>query len=315
VSISPASKEDLERLTPLIRAEAERIFGPEHVTVSSADLTSAGFGGFALILTGDPADLATVDEPVTAALEAIDGLANVSSNLTAGEMIIRVDGQQAVSYSAEMETRDTMGVTAQAKEAVAGLDLPASIGISEGFETREQTRGFADMGRALMISILMVYLVMALTFRSLVHPFTILFSLPLAVIGAALGLTLANHVLGISAMIGLMMLVGVVVTNAIVLLERVQQNRKWRKMDAYEALVEGGRTRLRPIWMTALAAVLALIPLALGLNEGAIIAAELAAVVIGGLLTSTFLTLIIVPVIYYTFENTGRRLRHLLRRE
>ncbi len=170
------------------------------------------------------------------------------------------------------------------------------------------------MGRALVISIVMVYLVMALTFRSLIHPFTILFSLPLAVIGAALGLTLANHVLGISAMIGLMMLVGVVVTNAIVLLERVQQNRKWRNMNAYDALVEGGRTRLRPIWMTALAAILALIPLALGLNEGAIIAAELATVVIGGLLTSTFLTLIIVPVAYYTFERISHRLTHLRQR-
>jgi multidrug efflux pump subunit AcrB len=207
-----------------------------------------------------------------------------------------------------------MGVTAAAKEAVAALDLPAGIEITEGFTTREQTKGFADMARALVISIVAVYVVMALTFRSLVHPFTILFSLPLALIGASLGLALTDRVLGISAMIGLMMLVGVVVTNAIVLLERVQQNRKERGLNTHDALMEAGRTRLRPIWMTALAAILALIPLALGFTEGALIAAELATVVIGGLLTSTFLTLIIVPVAYSLFDGLGNRITRLWRR-
>jgi len=306
--ISPQSRDDLERLTPLVRAEAERIFGPEHVTVSSADIASSGMGGFSLVLAGDPDDLAAIDEDVIAVLSEIEGLTNVSSNLTGGEMIIRIDGQRAVNYSAELETRDTMGVTALAKEAVAALELPESIQISEGFETSAQTEGFADMGRAMIISILAVYLVMALTFHSLVHPFTILFSLPLAVVGAALGLAITDRVLGISAMIGLMMLVGVVVTNAIVLLERVQQNRRQRGMNAYDALVEGGRTRLRPIWMTALAAILALVPLAMGFTEGALIASELATVVIGGLLTSTLLTLIIVPVAYSLFDELVQRL-------
>ncbi len=308
LTISPQSKEDVERLTPLVRAEAERIFGEENVTVSSADIASAGFGGFSLVLTGDPDDLEAVDAQVVATLGEIEGLANVVSNLTAGEMAIRIDGQRAVNYSAELETRDTMGVTAQAKSAVAALDLPPSIKITEGFETSEQTKGFADMGRALAIAIVVVYFVMALTFGSLIHPFTILFSLPLAVVGASLGLAITNRVLGISAMIGLMMLVGVVVTNAIVLLERVQQNRKWRGMNAYDALIEGGRTRLRPIWMTALAAILALVPLAMGFTEGALIAAELATVVIGGLLTSTVLTLVIVPVVYSLFDELARRL-------
>ena len=313
--ISLESKDDLERLTSLVRVEAGRIFGAENVTASGADIASAGFGGFSLVLTGNLDDLAAVDDQVIAALSEIEGLANVSSNLTAGETIIRVDGQRAVNYSAELETRDTMGATAQGKQAVAALDLPAGIGITEGFETGEQTKGFADMARALVISIIVVYFVMALTFRSLIHPFTILFSLPLAVVGAALGLATTDRVLGISAMIGLMMLVGVVVTNAIVLLERVQQNRKWRGMKVYDALIEGGRTRLRPIWMTALAAVLALVPLAMGLTEGALIAAELATVVIGGLLTSTFLTLIIVPVAYSLSDELVQRLTHQQKKE
>jgi len=313
--VSPVSKADLERLMPLVRAEAERIFGPEHVIVSGADIASSAMSNFSLVLAGDPNDLAAINDRVINTLDQIEGLANVSSSLTDGGMIIRIDGQHAVNFSAELETRDTMGVTAQAKESVAALGLPhlgwglpSGVEITEGFETSVQTEGFADMGRALIVSIFAVYIVMALTFGSLIHPFTILFSLPLAVVGAALGLAVTDRVLGISAMIGLMMLVGVVVTNAIVLMERVQQNRRRRGMNVYDAVVEGGRTRLRPILMTALAAILALVPLALGLTEGALIAAELATVVIGGLLTSTLLTLVIVPVAYSLSDEIMQRL-------
>jgi HAE1 family hydrophobic/amphiphilic exporter-1 len=153
-----------------------------------------------------------------------------------------------------------------------------------------------------------VYIILAVTFRSVIHPFSVLFSLPFAVVGAALALWLSGSVLGISAMIGLMMLVGVVVTNAIVLLELVQQLRD-RGEVAYDALVRGGRTRLRPIWMTALAAALALVPLALSKESGAIIAAELAIVVIGGLMVSTTLTLVVVPVVYSLFDDAGNKLR------
>jgi len=103
------------------------------------------------------------------------------------------------------------------------------------------------------------------------------------------------------------MLVGIVVTNAIVLIDRVQANRKKRGMNAYDALVEGGRTRLRPILMTAIAAILALVPLALGLTEGALIASDLATVVIGGLFTSTLLTLLVVPVMYSLLDRLTMR--------
>ena len=135
-------------------------------------------------------------------------------------------------------------------------------------------------------------------------------SLPLAMIGAALLLWITDRVVGLPVLVGLMMLVGIVVTNAIVLLDRVQKNRKERGMNMHDALVEGGRTRLRPILMTATATILALTPLAIGLTEGALIAAELATVVIGGLFSSTLLTLLIVPVIYSLLDRltrTGRR--------
>jgi HAE1 family hydrophobic/amphiphilic exporter-1 len=265
--------------------------------VSGGTLSGSAFGGFALVVSGDPVLLEDFDSQALAKLEEVEGLANVSSNLGDVESILRVDGQSAVRYIGELETADTLGVSAAAKTELEGI-APAGLTVSEGFETRQQTEGFQQAVRAVLVSILAVYLVMVITFGSFVHPFAILFSLPLALIGAAVALWLTDRVVGIPVLIGLMMLVGIVVTNAIVLMTRVQVNRKLRGMPTSEALVEGGRTRLRPILMTAIAAILALLPLALGLTEGAIIASELATVVIGGLLTSTLLTLLVVPVMY-----------------
>ncbi len=239
-------------------------------------------------------------------LNGIDGLANASSNLADSDAILRVDGEPSVRYAGEVETTDSLGVISTAIAEIEAL-VPDSIAVSPGFQSRQQTEGFAQAARAIVISIAAVYLVMVLTFRSFVHPFTILFSLPLAIIGAAVALWLTNRVLGIAAMVGLMMLVGIVVTNAIILVARVLANREKRKMQTYDALLEGGRTRLRPILMTASAAILALVPLGLGLTEGAIIAAELATVVIGGLATSTMLTLLVVPVMFSLVDQLTSR--------
>lgn len=297
---------ELNRLTGLVREEAEAIFGPDNTTVSSGSLSGGAFGGFALVLSGDVEQIAEIDAQVIQALDGVDGLANVSSNLGDLGSFLRVDGEPAVRYTGELETEDALGVTETAKRALEGM-LPSGLTLSEGFETQQQTEGFMQSIRAVMISIIAVYFVMVLTFRSLIHPFTILFSLPMAIIGAAAALWLTNRVLSLSAMIGLMMLVGIVVTNAIVLIDRVRANRKKRGMNAREALIEGGRTRLRPILMTAIAAMLALVPLALGLTEGAIIASELATVVIGGLFTSTMLTLLVVPVMYSLLDRIASR--------
>jgi len=258
--------------------------------------------GFSLILSGDPEKLADINDKVIATLAGIDGLTNIASNLAEENVILRVDGQPSIEYSGEVETQDAMGLASTAKAKVQAI-LPPGITASEGYQSEQQTQGFRDAVQAMLISIVAVYLVMIITFRSVVHPLTILFSLPLAVIGAAVALWLTNRVVGMPVLVGLMMLVGIVVTNAIVLIDRVQTNRKKRGMDAREALVEGGRTRLRPILMTAIATILALLPLAIGFTEGALIASELATVVIGGLLTSTLLTLVIVPVIYSLLDR------------
>jgi hydrophobic/amphiphilic exporter-1 (mainly G- bacteria), HAE1 family len=288
------------------------------VTVSAASQT--GFSGFSLIITGESLeDLKAVAEDVKQTLAAVDidgdglpDITNVSSSVDGATVggngtIIRIDGRPAISFSGELETSNTLGVTSAAKQAISELTtLPAGTTVTEGFESEQQVAGFQGMIIAIGWSIILVYIVLALTFRSLIHPFTILFSLPFALVGAALALYLTNSVLGISAMIGLMMLVGIVVTNAIVLMELVLQIRR-EGVGVYDALIKAGRTRLRPIWMTALAAVLALIPLAASRESGAVIASELARVVIGGLLVSTALTLIVVPVVYSLLEQVRGR--------
>jgi HAE1 family hydrophobic/amphiphilic exporter-1 len=154
---------------------------------------------------------------------------------------------------------------------------------------------------------------MVLTFNSLVTPFIILFSLPLATIGAFPALYLTDRPIGVSALIGFLMLIGIVVTNAIVLLDLVERLRR-EGHSTKDALLEGGKTRVRPILMTAIATILALIPLAAGLNQGSIIAAELGTVVIGGLFSSTFLTLLVVPVVYSLVDGARSSLSARFRR-
>jgi HAE1 family hydrophobic/amphiphilic exporter-1 len=158
-----------------------------------------------------------------------------------------------------------------------------------------------------------VFLVMAATFRSLIQPLILLVSIPFAATGAIILLLLTGTALGVPALIGMLMLIGIVVTNAIVLMDLINQYRT-AGMSVREAVVEGGRRRLRPILMTAIATIFALLPMALGLTgSGGFISQPLAVVVIGGLLSSTVLTLILVPTLYTMVEE--RRERRRLRRQ
>ncbi len=294
----------LDALAGLVRAQAESVFGAENVKVSSASISEqGGFGGFSLVLSGPQDDLIAANPRVIEALGAVPGLINVSSSLDqaggAGSTIIRIDQQTALRYTAELETQNTLGVTAQAIAAIEAMpDLPRTLTVSQGFESRQQTEGFRDLALAMVIAIVIVTIILVLTFQSFVGWLAIIVSIAVAPVGAAILLTLTDRVLGISAMIGLLMLIGIVVTNAVVLIDRVQANRRERGMNVHDALMEGGARRLRPILMTALATILALSPLAVGLSKGAIIAAELGTVVIGGLVSSTLLTLIVTPVVY-----------------
>ena len=196
---------------------------------------------------------------------------------------------------------------------VAAGQIPSTVDVRLAGVTQQQNEAFGGLFTSMGVAILIVYLAMVLTFNSLVTPFIILFSLPLATIGAFPALLLTGRPIGISALIGFLMLIGIVVTNAIVLLDLVERLRR-EGMSTYDALIEGGRTRVRPILMTAIATILALVPLAAGFNQGSIIAAELGTVVIGGLLSSTFLTLLVIPVVYSLVDGVRSAHRAAARR-
>jgi HAE1 family hydrophobic/amphiphilic exporter-1 len=224
--------------------------------------------------------------------------------------ITRVDQSPAATISAEITSVDTGKVSAdvqtQLDTLVAAGTIPNGVSVKLAGVTQEQRNAFSGLYVSMAVAVLVVYLAMVLTFNSLVTPFVILFSLPLATIGAFPALLLTGRPLGVSALIGFLMLIGIVVTNAIVLLDLVEQLRA-QGLSTHDALIEGGRTRVRPILMTAIATILALIPLAAGFNQGSIIAAELGTVVIGGLFSSTFLTLLVVPVVYSLVDGLRSR--------
>ena len=230
----------------------------------------------------------------------LGSVADVSQVESQGS-VTRVDGSPAATISGDIVTNDegsvTRSVTAQIKDLEASGAIPAGVNVALAGVSQQQTQAFGSLFVSMGVAILLVYLVMVFLFGSLVDPLVILFSLPLATIGAFPALLISGQPIGISALIGFLMLIGIVVTNAIVLLDLVEQLRH-KGYSTYDALIQGGRTRVRPILMTAVATILALLPLALGFSKGSVIAAELGTVVIGGLFSSTVLTLVIVPVVY-----------------
>jgi HAE1 family hydrophobic/amphiphilic exporter-1 len=231
--------------------------------------------------------------------------------------ITRIDQAPAAQITAEIASEDTGAVSqavgAEIDELETSGTIPAGVEVTLAGVTQQQNEAFGGLFASMAVAVLIVYLAMVLTFNSLVTPFIILFSLPLATIGAFPALYLTDRPIGVSALIGFLMLIGIVVTNAIVLLDLVERLRR-QGFSTKDALIEGGKTRVRPILMTAIATILALIPLAAGLNQGSIIAAELGTVVIGGLFSSTFLTLLVVPVVYSLVDGARASLGARMRR-
>ena len=201
-----------------------------------------------------------------------------------------------------------MGTASAAVQAeLDSLDLPDGVTATLGGVTADQNDAFSQLGIALLAAILIVYTVMVATFRSLRQPLLLLVSVPFAATGAIL-LQLASGIpLGVASIIGLLMLIGIVVTNAIVLVDLVNQYRE-QGMGVVDAIVHGASRRLRPILMTALATIFALLPMAVGLTgHGGFISQPLAIVVIGGLISSTLLTLVVLPSLYSLVEGAKER--------
>lgn len=190
-----------------------------------------------------------------------------------------------------------------AQAAVSAIPLPRGYSIRFGGEEERRRDSFERLQFALILALILVYMVMASLFESLMHPFVIMFSLPLAIVGVIWGFVLSGQTLNLMGYIGIIMLAGIVVNNAIVLIDYINYLRRDEGVNMIDAIVQGGQRRLRPILMTTATTVLALLPLALGFGEGAEIRSPMAVAVIGGLLSSTVLTLVVIPTIYSLFED------------
>ncbi|MFD9628930.1 efflux RND transporter permease subunit [Peribacillus muralis] len=224
----------------------------------------------------------------------------------ASDTISRRDGKIYADVSATIKSDDVAAVTKDVQKEVDKLDLPASVTVDYGGVTEDIQESFTQLGIAMLAAIAIVYFVLVVTFHGGLAPIAILFSLPFTVIGALVGLFIAGETISVSAMMGVLMLIGIVVTNAIVLVDRVIKNEE-SGLPTREALLEAGSTRLRPILMTALATIGALIPLAIGAEGSGLISQGLGITVIGGLVSSTLLTLVIVPVVYEVIMKIGKK--------
>ena len=217
--------------------------------------------------------------------------------------VTHTNGERTASVTAVPVENNIAASSSAVRAALEKVDVPTGATWQLAGATEMTNDVFRSLGIAMLIAILLVYIIMVATFRSLVNPLILLVSIPFAAVGAVILLLISGTSLGMPSLVGLLMLIGIVVTNAIVLLDLVEQFRR-KGMDARSAVIEGGRRRLRPILMTAVATILALTPMALGVGgKGGFLSTPLAVVVIGGLFTSTFLTLVLVPVLYVALDR------------
>ena len=294
-------------------------------------------------LIGETVTRMTINDTVTDVVlsgdrSAAGGIAAVESLIIAGPLgsaplgelaevvvkegpvtISRTDSLRSATITGDIVAEDAQEVGRLIDEKIAAVALPPGVSITSGGLFADIAEGFQAIFISMAVGVVLVYLVMVASLGSLRNPIVIVTTLPFALIGALAALVITGRSLGLPAMMGILLLIGIVVTNAIVLIAFVEQLRE-KGMGVYDALINGGRVRLRPILMTALTTSFALLPLAAASSdEGGIISAELATVVIGGLMSSTGLTLIVVPVVYSIFNesipNMFRRIGGVLSRK
>lgn len=225
---------------------------------------------------------------------------------TTPDTLVERDGKLLAQVSVELSTDKATEASAAIEERVSEIELPSGVSYDVGGVTEQIQESFTQLGLAMLAAIAIVYLVLVITFGGALTPFVVLFSLPYAIIGGLVALLITGETISVSALIGALMLIGIVVTNAIVLIDRVIHKEE-AGLSTREALLEAAGTRLRPILMTALATIGALAPLALGLEGGALISKGLGVTVIGGLTSSTLLTLLIVPIVYEFFARFRKK--------
>jgi HAE1 family hydrophobic/amphiphilic exporter-1 len=225
--------------------------------------------------------------------------------------IRRIEQARTVAVLADVAEGGLDAALSEVRASLVATPAPDEVRVDIGGENEERLRSFRDLAFAFALALLLVYMILAAQFESFLHPFTILLSVPLATVGAALALWVTGEGLNSMSLIGLVILVGIVVNDAIVKVDFINQMRA-AGHPLRQAILEAGRVRLRPIVMTTVTTVLGLTPMALGLGRGADLRAPLAIAVIGGLLSATALTLVVVPVAYDLLDELRIKLRAAL---
>ncbi|SEH01483.1 hydrophobic/amphiphilic exporter-1, HAE1 family [Nonomuraea solani] len=267
-----------------------------------------------LVLRGAdaPEDVEAIEDLKLATAGGMVKLSSVADvrEVAGPTQVTRIDGERSATVSAKAVNAGDLGTVTQALTTkLDGVALESGASYEIGGASADQAEAFSDLGLAMLAAIAIVFLIMVATFRSFIQPLILLVSVPFAATGAVGLLVATDTALGVPALIGMLMLIGIVVTNAIVLIDLINQYRD-QGMGVVEAVIEGGRRRLRPILMTAVATICALTPMALGVTgSGGFISQPLAIVVIGGLISSTLLTLVLVPTLYTVVERTKERMR------
>jgi multidrug efflux pump subunit AcrB len=216
--------------------------------------------------------------------------------------ITRISQQRVAVISGNITGRDLGSVSEDIRTVLSDMRIPPEATVELGGQNEELLNSYRNLRFAMILAVFLVYLVMASQFESFLHPFIILFTVPMGAIGVIWTLFLTGKALSVVVLIGAIMLAGIVVNNGIVLIDYINTLRR-RGAGKYEAIVEGGRVRLRPIVMTTMTTVLALLPMALGLGEGSEIRSPMALTVIGGLLGATALTLLVIPALYAVVDR------------
>jgi HAE1 family hydrophobic/amphiphilic exporter-1 len=227
--------------------------------------------------------------------------------------INRINQTRQVSVTGDISGRDLRSVSAEIQQAVNEMNIPQGLQVEYGGANQEMVDAFTDLALALLLAIILVYMILASQYESLLYPFVIMFAMPPTIIGVILSLLITGRTFNVPAFIGVIMLAGIVVNNAIVLVDYINTLRNRDGMSRKEAILKAGPTRLRPILMTVLTTILAMLPLVLGLGEGSEMSAPMATAVFGGLTFSTLITLVLVPCMYILLEDIKQKTLKILR--
>jgi HAE1 family hydrophobic/amphiphilic exporter-1 len=227
--------------------------------------------------------------------------------------IKRENSKRLVTVEANKTERPLGQIVTDIQASLREVDsiIPDGYSYEFGGETEDLRDAFIDLGLMFIAALILVYLILAALYESLIHPITIMIAVPLAFTGAVLLLYVTDTSFGVTAFIGMIMLVGIVATNSIVLIDFILEYHR-QGMDTHRAIVEAGRTRLRPILMTAMTTLFGVVPIALGRAEGMELQQPLGIVIVGGLISSTFLTLLIIPVFYMIFDGMAEDLKNVM---